>query len=673
MAYNLLGFNVIQGTSAAETLTGTLLRDAIYGNGGADTLNGGLGSDVLFGGASGGVTFVYSVDAVWLPAFRVVNSGDPAGAGPGTTFDLGGYNQSQDVFVSAGSNNTLVMGDGHNALFLDDGLSLSVDPIRLHNIQTIKMGAGGQIVDLTSSTASYGNVTIIGGSGDDIILSNSGADTVTGGDGKDYIWGGSGNDALSGGAGVDTLLGATGNDSLDGGLGADRMTGGAGDDIYYVDDLADAVVESSGQGADRVLTTLNGLTLAGNVETLQLVGAAAISGTGNTLNNTIIGNNADNILSGGAGADALIGGLGNDTYIIDNAGDIITEVSGQGTDLAQASVTYTIGMNVENLTLTGSSGINGIGNGLDNIITGNGGNNRLEGGLGNDTLDGGAGRDTMLGGDGNDTYIVDHVLDVITEVAGEGTDLVLSQITHTLAGNLENLTLTGTAANNGTGNALNNLITGNSANNTLSGLDGDDKINAGLGNDQLVGGNGKDQLFGEDGDDVLNGGEGNDILNGGYGLDTLRAGNGDDGMFGGGSNDAIYGEAGNDKIYGDGGNDTIYGGAGNDLLAGGQFKNGFSVGNDTFAWLRTDVVDTAGVNQGFDHIIDFGAGDRVDFSGLSLQAGPIANVIKVVDTAGGTVISANFGGSVGFVDVVVLDNVHNVTLTDLVHDGAIAV
>ncbi len=211
----------------------------------------------------------------------------------------------------------------------------------------------------------------------------------------------------------------------------------------------------------------------------------------------------------------MIGGVGNDTYIVDIT-DIITESTGGGTDTIQSSVTYNIAAltNVENLTLTGTTAINGTGNTGNNVITGNSANNNLSGGSGNDTLNGGAGNDTLNGGAGNDIliggadddiYVVDSNTGTITiteDVEG-GTDTIESSVTYTIEDidNVEYLTLTGTADIDGTGNTGNNVITGNSANNNLNGGDGDDTLNGGDGNDILTGGLGSNNLFGGDGND----------------------------------------------------------------------------------------------------------------------------------------------------------------------------
>lgn len=215
--------------------------------------------------------------------------------------------------------------------------------------------------------------------------------------------------------GPDNLVGSVGDDTLDGQGGADVMTGLAGDDTYYVDDAGDLVVESNGGGTDLVHSAIS-YTLPGNVEHLVLSGSAAINGTGNDLNNSLNGNAADNVLDGLTGTDTMAGKAGNDTYYVDNSGDVVTEVPGEGTDTVRSGITYALPANVENLVLIGTSAITGTGNGLANALTGNsaanilnglGGNDAIGGGTGNDQLNGGLGVDNLTGGAGQDSFVFD--------------------------------------------------------------------------------------------------------------------------------------------------------------------------------------------------------------------------------------------------------------------------
>ncbi|MBL8075158.1 MAG: calcium-binding protein [Nitrospira sp.] len=398
-------------------------------------------------------------------------------------------------------------------------------------------------------TGTAGEDEMHGFAGDDILYGRAGHDILFGDEGIDLLYGESGNDVLEGGADNDALYGAEGNDVLYGGAGADFLNGGAGDDIYFVEHVGDRVVEDSNDARGGVDTVRSFVThtLGFGVEHMTLFGSSTINGTGNALNNSLTGNSGDNVLSGldgddaldggagndllngGAGSDSMDGGAGNDTYIVDNIFDVVIDrglVS--EIDTVQSSINYTLNGTIENLTLTGAA-INGSGNALNNVLTGNGANNvlwgyagddqlfggagtdTLIGSFGNDLLNGGTGADNMNGGDGNDTYVVDHVGDVAAETfAEEGVDTVQASVTHTLNKSIEHLTLTGSSAINGTGNALNNTLTGNSANNILSGLDGNDRLTGGAGNDTLLGGNGNDVLIGGSGRDQLNGGAGND-------------------------------------------------------------------------------------------------------------------------------------------------------------------
>ncbi|MBD2679031.1 MULTISPECIES: calcium-binding protein [Nostoc] len=374
--------------------------------------------------------------------------------------------------------------------------------------------------------------------------------------------------------------------------------------------------------------------------------------TGLGTNDTLNGGNGNDTLDGGGGADRMDGGDNNDLYIVNNTGDIATEVFGDalgGIDTVQASVSYTLSANLENLTLTGSGSINGTGNAKGNVINGNSGNNSLSGlggndtifgGNGNDTLNGGTGADRLDGGDNNDLYIVDNVGDIATEVFGDalgGIDTVQASVSYTLSANLENLTLTGSGSINGTGNFRGNVINGNSAGNSLSGLDGNDTINGGGGADSTNGGNGNDRIIDSDfvNFDFHNGGAGVDtidysgvdfssavVINLATGLTTVNVGGGNsetilnfENVEGSQGGETIIGSSGNNVLDGNGGNDTIRGGAGRDTLIGG-------LGNDVFDF---DFLSDSQPGVLRDVISGFvgngsGTGDRIDLS--TIDANP---------------------------------------------------
>ena len=268
---------------------------------------------------------------------------------------------------------------------------------------------------------------------------------------------------------------------------------GLSDDDYYITDATDQIVEGPNGGTDRVHSPLSHV-LEEHLENLRLTGSGAINGTGNAAANVLEGNGAANVLDGKGGVDEMRGGGGDDTYYIDNTGDVVIELGGGGTDTVISTVSRTLGDHQENLTLAGSGAIKGTGNALANVLEGNAAANML---------DGKAGADKMSGGRGNDTYRVDNTGDVVIELGGGGTDTVISTVSRTLGDHQENLTLAGSGAIKGTGNALANVLEGNVAANTLSGAGGADKLYGNAGNDLLIGGAGNDVLYGGSGRDAF--------------------------------------------------------------------------------------------------------------------------------------------------------------------------
>ena len=419
--------------------------------------------------------------------------------------------------------------------------------------------------------------------------------------------------------------------------------------------------------------------------------------TGTSGNNDIKGGSGNDKLDGGSGNDTMSGGAGNDTYIVDSTADTVIEATNAGTDTVVSSVNYTLGDNLENLTLTGTATL-GTGNNLENILIANNagdtlyglaGNDTLTGGTGNDTLDGGTENDTMSGGAGNDTYIVDSATDSVTEAASAGTDTVQSSVNFTLGANLENLTLTGSAAINGTGNDLNNTITGNSASNTLDGGLGFDTLIGGDGNDTYIvdsttdiitetntggtdivkssvslslvdtdgtGANGgnienltltgaaainatgnalANTLTGNDGDNTLIGAAGADQLIGGAGSDTASYSGSvsgvtvslvtSSGIGGDAQGDTLYGI---ENLTGSAYNDTLTGDSSANILDGGTGNDTMSggAGNDTYIVDSTTDIITETTTGGTDTIQSSVSFSLVDTDGTGANGGNIENL-----------------------------------------------
>lgn len=688
------------GNAAANVITGGIGADSLSGEAGADTMIGGAGDD----------------------GYLVDHAGDviveAAGAGIDAVASLGSYTLGAEIeslrllAPGRGTGNAIA-----NRMMGSDG----ADTLEgLDGADTLDGGLGAD--------------RLVGGAGDDLYLVDDAADTVreVAEGGLDTVrttlasltlandvehlvfvgagpFTGIGNDganSITGQASDDTLVGDSGADTLDGGAGADSLAGGRGDDVYVVDAPGDRVQEARNAGTDTVRTTLTSFVLAAEVENVSFTGVGAFRGEGNATLNLLTGGSAGDTLDGGTGADTLVGGGGSDLYVVDHAGDLVVEAAGGGADSVVASVSYTLGAEIEVLTLTargqgtgnalgntilGSvfgdtlSGLSGIdvleGDAGDDSLRGDAGDDRLSGGDGADTLDGGAGADRMVGGLGDDLYLVDAAGDVISEAGAGGLDRVRASVSYVLAAGLEVLQLTG-AARDGTGNDGDNVLLGTRSDNLLAGL---------RGADSLLGDLGADTLLGDIGADTLDGGRGSlDRLLGGANDDTYviedlldviveRAGEGnkdhvlatvsitlaaevelltllgtanlsgtgnasDNLLAGNGGRNLLSGLAGADTLNGGGGADTLRGDDGNDVLDGGAGADTLvgGAGNDTFV---------IGPDSGADLIVDYGQGrDFLRLMGTGLwTVAEVMDNVRLLETG---LFALDFGGPLLGVNVV---------------------
>jgi len=356
-------------------------------------------------------------------------------------------------------------------------------------------------------------------------------------------------------------------------------------------------------------------------------------------NDTLNGGSGDDLLNGGPGVDKMYGGTADDTYMVDSKSEKVIELADEGSDLVLASVSFTLAANVERLQLFGA-GLTGKGNALANTMFGDGslggklygldGDDYMLGGSGIDALDGGSGADTMFGGACNDTYSVDNAGDVVREdstfgVDDGGIDAVNASTSFTLGAFVENLTLTGAVAVDGTGNDLANNIKGNNAVNHLTGGAGDDALTGNGGADIMDGGEDADVYFADVSDIIHDTGtsgidkvlsSGSFTLATGSGIEQLATRSGVVGgnLAGDEGANTITGNTGANVLNGKAGNDTLVGDAGTDTLIGGVDQDRMTGGADADIF-RFAAGDSLATTVGYDTVQDFETGiDRIDLS-----------------------------------------------------------
>ena len=671
------GDDYLAGGEGNDALNGEDGNDRLYGGNGDDTLDGGTGLNQLYGGAgndtlqtSGGTATMvggsgndtYIVDTGGDSVIEYTNDGNdtvrasvdytlPANVEhlvmTGSAKLHGTANNQGAELTGNGAADTLTGGSGNDTLRDGGGAATLAggagdDVYYVTNSKTVvQAGAGNNTVHTTVGNWNIANEYVAPANVRNVVLDGTGnLFAHIQGDAAGY---------LTGNSGVNSLTGGNGNDTLDGGgvshynpaapVGTmDSLVGGYGDDTYIVNNVGVQIVEGNDAraGIDTVKASID-FTLPTNVENLILTGSAAIAGTGNTQDNVITGNAANNVLTGGAGNDTLSSGGGIDTAVF--SGDRGNYQINWNADSHTLSVVdLRSGHPDGNDVLTniaflqfhdgtrpaGDFGATGFyGSDGPDLMPGNSTAEAIFGLGGNDTLGGGGGAaDTLYGGAGDDSYIVNNSGVLVVEAADAGQDTIKASVSVTLPANVENLTLTGNAALNGTGNELPNVITGNTGANLLQGGAGDDTLNGGGGPDTLAGGSGNDtyivndsgvrvtEYTGEGIDTVItsvanqNAGTLSSVYNLPSAVENLVLASDFSALVAHGNelSNVITGNANSNYIEGGDGNDTIDGGvAGADTLVGGVGDDSYIINHSGVAIIENpgEGVDTVHSSVGF--------------------------------------------------------------------------
>ncbi|MFS2111920.1 calcium-binding protein [Sphingomonas sp. Sphisp140] len=421
------------GTSGTDYITGSSSGDTIYGLGGNDTLDGGAGADLIRGGDGNdtilsGPLFENSYDRLYGE-----NGDDTITAGAGDLVDGG---SGTDRLNGNYQNATSALTIDFSAIWT--GGSITVAGAAITNMERLGTIYGSAYNDtFTTGSLAGSSTSLYGWSGSDVLIGGAGRDWI---EGFSYTGNGDSEADLLYGLDGDDLLGGGVNDTLDGGSGIDSVR------LVFT-------AATSGVTADFTAVlggstaTIGGITLT-SIEHIQTVlgsdhddvfdvsadaygglpwGSTALEGNGG--NDILIGSATGNVLNGGTGDDFMSGGAGGDTYSVDSLGDVIVEAAGGGIDAVNSSISYTLGAELEQLSLTGTAALDGTGNALDNSLSGNSGANILIGGAGRDQLTGGGGGDTFGFASGDFAGLTASTADLIYDFSqAEGDRIDLSAI-----------------------------------------------------------------------------------------------------------------------------------------------------------------------------------------------------------------------------------------------------
>jgi len=614
------GNDLLEGGAANDLLNGGEGNDIQYGGGGADTLRGNNGNDILYGNEGDDIVKGDDGDD-WLiggSGFDKLYGGagdDILDGGDGKDYMVGGTGDDQYI-VDLNSDQVVE--------YAGEGVDTVVTALGTYTLANfvenfVYVGTGAVTITGNASdnhiTGGAGGDTMRGGLGDDtyvvnhaddqaIELADEGTDTIetslstyTLGDHLENLtFIGSGKFTGTGNAAANILIGGSGADRLDGKGGADVMRGGAGNDTYVVDHADDLVIEAEDGGVDRILSQVD-ITLADNIEQLQLTTSKALKGTGNALANVIIGNAGANVLDGRAGADTLTGGGGNDVFRFrqgEAEGDIVTDFTGAGA--AGGDILRLVGFGTgATITLVEGTDTYAIQAGDD-----------VGGGIEVIRL---AGVTNLAAGD----YIFSSTLEdgpVVPVDPGVGTGTVETALdSYTLEDGVADLIYIGTNKFTGTGNNLANTIMGGANADRLDGKGGADVMLGGGGNDTYVvdhegdvvieaAGGGTDRVLAQVsytlGEHVEN-----------LQLSTSKAID----ATGNALANALVGNNGVNVLDGRGGADTLTGGAGDDTF---QFRLGEADGD-----VVTDFAGAGVAGGDILRLVGYGEGATIEQVGAS--------------------------------------------------------